>query len=175
MIELRGQRGLLGWCMPMLLGLSIVVASLLPLGGDGIGLTLGPHFLFSIIYLCAMGPSARLPAAGVFALGLLLDLFSAGPIGFWALVCLIAQALSFLIARVLASRRAVLRWTGFCAVDAAVSGFAWALASLYFGAWISPVGLATGAMAACIAFPAIAWMAERLQGTVRSRAVAKGL
>jgi rod shape-determining protein MreD len=99
------------------------------------------------------GPSA----IAVFLAGLLLDLLSGGPFGYWALLYLTGLALS-VHSRSIAQNvdRPVRQILLFALVAVVVSGLGWLVSSIYY-LYLLPAGpTAMGALAAILAFPAIA-------------------
>ena len=71
-------------------GVAVVVLflSFLPVGIDDSMLTLGPQLLLCVVFYWAVRAPHMMPPASVFVLGIAIDLFSAGPLGFWALIYL---------------------------------------------------------------------------------------
>jgi rod shape-determining protein MreD len=114
-------------------------------------------------------PGANLPAIISVVFGLLLDVTSGGPLGFWALLAL-AAASAGTRARPFASRSdwtpLWLAWTGLAAT-LAVSG--WLIASLYYFRWIDWWPIALGAVASVILFPLMWRLILRLYGSAYPR------
>jgi rod shape-determining protein MreD len=109
-------------------------------------------------------PGANLPAIIAVVFGLLLDVTSGGPLGFWALLAL-AAASAGTRAQPFASRSdwtpLWLVWTGLAAT---LAGSGWLIASLYYFRWIDWWPIALGAVASVILFPLIWRLILRLYG-----------
>ena len=114
-------------------------------------------------------PGANLPAMIAALFGLLLDVTSGGPLGFWALMVLTAGSAGAR-ARPFASRsdwsQLWLVWIG-VAATLAVSG--WLIASLYYFRWIDGWPIALGAVASAILFPLVWRLILRLYGSAYPR------
>ena len=114
-------------------------------------------------------PGAHLPAVIAVVFGLLLDVTSGGPLGYWALLALAAASVGT-HSQPFASRSdwspLWLVWTGLAAT-LAVSG--WLIALLYYFRWIDwwPIGL--GAAASVILFPLVWRLIVRLYGSAYPR------
>jgi rod shape-determining protein MreD len=121
-------------------------------------------------------PGANLPAVIAVLFGLLLDVTSGGPLGFWALMTLAAWSVGT-HAQAIASRSdwtpLWLVWIGLAAT-LAVSG--WLIASLYYLRWIDGWPIALGAVASVILFPFLWRLILRLYGSAypRSEFVGRG-
>ncbi|HET6390989.1 hypothetical protein [Hyphomicrobium sp.] len=83
------------------------------------------------IYHWTLDPDAWLPDWAIFLAGLMLDVLTQGPLGYWALVYLCAYAVAMLVSRRPAAS-ALGRMATLAFAIVAVTGFAWLLASLYF-------------------------------------------
>ena len=79
--------------LPFGIALIMLFLSFLPFGIDDSMLTLGPQFVLCVVYYWTVRAPEMLPPASVFVLGLAIDLFSAGPLGFWGLIYLSAYAI----------------------------------------------------------------------------------
>jgi rod shape-determining protein MreD len=142
----------------------IVFGSILPLGLDAADIMLAPHFLICVVYFWGVRAPRQLPGPVIFAFGLLIDLLTAGPLGFWPLVLLLAHGLSLIAARFVETSGFAFLCAGFVPVAAAAELVAWAVGCLYFGAWIDPWPHVMVAAAMCIAFPVLALLFARLAG-----------
>ena len=100
-----------------------------PLGLPGQAQLQGALALGCVFFWSLFRP-ASLPPLLVFALGLLADLLSYGPVGIDVLTLLIAHGLAMLWRRDLARQGALLIWLAFVAVAAGAAALQWALTSL---------------------------------------------
>lgn len=90
-----------------------------------------PFMPLIAIHHGAMDGRGRLPSWAVFAAGLTVDILSAGPLGYWSLIYLLAYALAVGTAggdRVSFEAR----WLTFPVHLALIAVIAWAVASLYY-------------------------------------------
>jgi rod shape-determining protein MreD len=116
---------------PLLLVLAIVLVCAVPWG-----LRVAVEFVFPLsaamaIFLLALQPNVPLPAAVVFAAGLIVDLLTGGPLGYWALLFLAAHG----IGRALPMEEPLhlsLLWAGYMLVALTVAAIGWAVASAYY-------------------------------------------
>lgn len=83
------------------------------------------------IHYWAMRRPDHVPEWFVFAAGLLLDVFTHGPLGYWSLIYLLAQSLGVLGTDAIRSGVGV-RLGLFAASLAAVTAVSWIVASIYF-------------------------------------------
>lgn len=102
------------------------------------------------IHYWALRRHGALPEWSVFVAGLLLDIFTHGPLGYWPLVYLAAYTLG--VVEATAGRKwQVLRLALFAASLALIAAFGWAVASIYFfeladwRPYVRGVGLAAAA------------------------------
>jgi rod shape-determining protein MreD len=134
----------------------MVLAAALPWGAsDWLQCSLSLLPLAAIVHwsVDGSGPSA----IAVFLAGLLLDLLSGGPFGYWALLYLTGLALSVHLPSIARNvdrpARQILLFT---MVAAVVSGLGWFVSSTYYLHLLPAGPTAIGALAAVLAFPAIA-------------------
>jgi rod shape-determining protein MreD len=80
-----------------------------------------------------------LPAWAVFSLGLAQDFVTGAPLGFWALVYLIAYGFTLSQRVFFIGRSGMGVWFGFMLVAFLTAGVAWMLSSIVFGRFV-PVG-----------------------------------
>lgn len=132
--------------------LAVAVLSSLPWGVPD-GLRFGvPLAAFVPVFHWSRRAPQRVPLTGVAAIGLLIDLLTMGPLGYWSLLYVLGQAAALAMPR---SRQPVVAWLADLALlGALVLGLAlvgWAVASLYFVAPISVLPLFTGSVAVAAA------------------------
>lgn len=131
----------------------LTIAAILPWGLPVEDRFVLPLLPIVAIYYWTLDRKAWLPEWGVFLAGLMLDILSQGPLGYWALIYLVTY-----VAAVFASRlrleTAAARLAAFAGVIGAVTVFAWFVASLYFlqvldwGPYVRGAGFAF--LAACL-------------------------
>ena len=108
------------------------------------------------IHYWALRRPQAVPEWAIFMAGLLLDVFTHGPLGYWPLIYLAAYALGVL-GQDSGRRGKLVRLANFAAALAAVAALGWAVASLYFlefADWQPSVrGAGLAALAAIIIVP----------------------
>jgi len=123
-----------------------------------------PLQLIILVFALSLQRVHVLPTFSVFAAGLLMDVLTAGPLGYWAIIFLITHTLARFLARRTTSLSFIMLWAMFAATAATASMAGWALASLYFVRLIDWQPMLIGAGAAVALFPLIAWPLRRSLG-----------
>ena len=151
--------------VPFAVALVLIFLSFLPVGRI-FGSSTMPALAFIAVYYWAVVRPELLPPMAVFAIGLIFDLLSAGPIGLWAFVYLLAYALTVTQRFFLINAPFSVFWTGF-GVAAGISGVvAWAAASLFFGQALA-IGPILWHMGMTVAlFPLVVAVLTRIQARV---------
>lgn len=132
-----------------------------------------PLVTLSVISFWSARQPRLMPPALVFALGVVTDLVTAGPIGYWALLFLLAHFLATLGPEVDSERgRWLLAWAYFAVTLPVVVVAGWLIASLYYlqtVAW-QPLLLGTAlALAASILVNIVLQPVERQVGRIMIR------
>jgi rod shape-determining protein MreD len=140
----------LRFLMPVASVAALTIVAILPWGLPTEDRFVLPLLPVVAIYYWTLDRDAWLPEWSVFLAGLLLDVLTQGPLGYWALVYLIAYTVaaycSGLRTETTAERLAV-----FAAAIVAVTVFAWLAASAYFIAFLDGEPYARGAGVAVVA------------------------
>lgn len=123
-----------------------------------------PLQLIVFVFALSFQREYVLPTLTVFAAGLLMDVLTAGPLGYWAIIFLITHSLARFIARRNRLISFTMLWIAFAATAATASMAGWALASLYFVRLIDWQPMLIGASAAVALFPLISWPMRRSLG-----------
>lgn len=138
--------------VPALTVLVLVLVSVMPWG-------IGPGFHFALpampllaVYFWARAQSRLLPTVFVFAAGLVVDVLSYGPLGYWSLVYVAGLGLAGLSAR-FGGGGNLSQWFGFAVVMAGLALLAWLLASVYFVRFIDWRPMAWAAAVLPLAYP----------------------
>jgi len=95
-----------------------------------------PMLPYAAIHYWTVNRRGWMPAGIVFAAGLIIDIVTNGPLGFWSMIYLTGHLLAVWLSGPVSAGNAVSRWLGFVGVLAALSGLQWAAASVYFVAWL---------------------------------------
>lgn len=128
-----------------------------------------PLLLIIIVYVLTLRRHAVLPGLSVFTAGLLMDILTAGPLGYWAIIFLLTHTLASLFSKRAARPGFGMLWLVFAATAVAASLSGWALASLYFVRMIDWQPMLIGGAVAVALFPLVAWPMRRSLGLVPTR------
>jgi len=123
-----------------------------------------PLLLIIFIFALTMQQKRELPTISVFAAGLLMDVLTAGPLGYWAIIFLLTHTLAGIYSRRAKNKRFGTLWLAFAGTAAAASIFGWALASIYFVRIIDWQPMFIGGAVAVALFPLLAWPVRRSLG-----------
>ncbi len=125
-----------------------------------------PLLLIIIVYVLTLQRRMVLPSLSVFAGGLLMDILTAGPLGYWAIIFLLTHTLAALYGRRDATPGFGMLWLVFAATAVVTSISGWVLASLYFVRVIDWQPMLIGGAVAVALFPLVAWPMRRSLGLV---------
>ena len=142
-------------CLPALSVLFAVVATAVPWGLPADATFILPLVVVMMVFCWRTIPGAALPPAGAVGIGLLADLMSGGPIGYWALMCLIGATVGGRAGSLRESSDFALHWLIWSALVSVLAGFGWLLASAYYFRWIDWWPIAFGAMTSIVLFPVV--------------------
>ena len=140
------------YSLPLLITLAALVLALAPLNLFQ-GYAPAPDIVLASVFFWAIFGPQFLPAWAVFTLGLTQDFATGAPIGFWALIYLLAYGFS-LSQRVFFFGRTVRGvWLGFVIVAFVTAIATWFAGSTYFMQWL-PIGpILLQAVVSILAFP----------------------
>lgn len=113
-----------------------------------------PHLTFAVVHYWASRRPHSVPEWIVFAAGLMLDVMTGGPLGFWALVLLAGYVVA-----VLQSERGedtLRRWLQFALALGGLAVFEWLVASLYYLEWSDWRPFLAAALLVMVLYPLIA-------------------
>ena len=141
--------------LPAVSVLFAVLAAAVPWGLPADATFILPLVVVMMVFCWRALPDIVLPPYLAMLLGLLADITSGGPLGFWALMCLIAATIGGRT-RPFNDRSDVKRlWLVWAIVACLVACIGWLLASLYFLRWIDWWPIAVGAAASIVLFPVV--------------------
>jgi rod shape-determining protein MreD len=141
--------------LPSLSVLFAVLAAAVPWGLPADATFILPLVVVMMVFCWRTLPDAVLPPYLALLLGLLTDITSGGPLGFWALMCLIAATVGRR-ARPFTDGSDMKRlWLVWGIVAGFVGLVGWLLASLYFLRWIDWWPIAVGAAVSILLFPVV--------------------
>jgi len=159
--------------LPALSVLFAVVATAVPWGLPADATFILPIIVVMMVFCWRAIPGAALPPAGAAGLGLLADLMSGGPLGYWALMCLIAATVGGRAGSLGEGRDLGKHWLIWTVFISLLAGFGWLLASLYYFRWIDWWPIALGALASIALFPVVLfgllWIRHGRLGPERSQ------
>jgi len=143
------------------IGLVIVIAAM-PLGLSSDAVFALPLTAMMLVFVFSSLRLVTVRPWFVFLAGLVMDITTAGPFGFWALVFLMAHCFGRAIAPYGPGLGPIGLWLAFIAAAGAIGALGWAVASLYFMRLLDPYPMAWGLIAVILFFPFAAWALERL-------------
>jgi rod shape-determining protein MreD len=154
--------------MPVATVALLTIAAVLPWGLSSANRLTLPLLPVVAIYFWTLDRDAWLPEWSIFLAGLLLDLLTQGPLGYWALVYLVAYVITVLCSR-LRIETVTKRLLVFAGAIVAITIFAWLAASVYLLEVLEWEPYARGAGAAVFAavvltFAAMAFMPSGTPG-----------
>jgi rod shape-determining protein MreD len=132
-----------------------VLAAAVPWGLPADATFILPLVVVMMVFCWRALPGTVLPPYLAMLLGLLTDITSGGPLGFWALMCLIAASAGGRVPSHTDGRDVSRLWLAWTGVAALVALLGWLLASFYFLRWIDWWPIAFGALASIVLFPVV--------------------
>lgn len=141
--------------LPTLSILFAVLAAAVPWGLPADATFILPLVVVMMVYCWRALPDTVLPPYLALLLGLLTDITSGGPLGFWALMSLIAATAGGRTQPFTDSSDTQRLWLVWGIVACLIAVIGWLLASLYFLRWIDWWPIAVGAGASILLFPVV--------------------
>jgi rod shape-determining protein MreD len=141
--------------LPALSVLFAVFAAAVPWGLPADATFILPLVVVMMVFCWRALPGTVLPPYVAMLLGLLTDITSGGPLGFWALMTLIAASAGGRAPSLTDGRDLSRLWFVWGMVAGGVACLGWLLASLYFLRWIDWWPIAFGALASIALFPVV--------------------
>jgi rod shape-determining protein MreD len=144
--------------LPSLTILTIVLLGALPWGQGHNMRFLLPAAPFMAIHFWTCRHPEVVAAPFVFFVGLVVDLLTSGPLGFWPLVFLCGFAVTRMFNRLFPAQDDFARWRSFVAASSIATSTAWLIASFYFLQlvdWRPMLGSVLGQSAL---YPLLVWM-----------------
>jgi rod shape-determining protein MreD len=141
--------------LPALSVLFAVLATAVPWGLPADATFMLPLVVVMMVFCWRVMPDAALPLSACMLLGLLTDVMSGGPLGFFALMTLIAGTVGGLLRYIVEPRDFWPLWISWSALAAALGLLGWLLGSLYFFRWIDWWPILFGMLASIALFPVV--------------------
>jgi rod shape-determining protein MreD len=118
--------------------------------------------LISLYYWVVFRPDL-MPYMAVFGLGIVQDAVAGAPLGMYALVYLLVQALVLNQRRFIVGKTFWVFWSAFALVAPIAAIAAWILASLSRGVFLAPGTAFVALVMTVVLFPAVAWLLVHTQ------------
>ncbi len=141
--------------LPALSVLFAVLATAVPWGLPGDATFILPMVVVMMVFCWRALPDTVFPPYLALLLGLLTDMMSGGPLGFWALMALIGASVGGRTASLADSQDRNRLWLVWAGVALLIGVLSWLLGSAYFLRWIDPWPIAFGALASILLFPVV--------------------
>jgi rod shape-determining protein MreD len=141
--------------LPALSVLFAVLATAVPWGLPADATFILPLVVVMMVFCWRALPGTTLSPVIAMLLGLLTDVTSGGPLGFWALLSLIASGAGTRAQALGEGNEVSLLWLVWMALVTGLATFGWLLASLYFLRWVDWWPIAFGAVASMALFPVV--------------------
>ena len=147
---------------PFILTLSLAMLTVVPLRIPDFA-PVTPMLTVIAVYYWSIYRPDLLPMAAVFAVGVFQDALAGMPLGLSALVLITVQYTVIAQRRFFHSKTFLVEWWGFMLVAPGAAFAGWLLASLYFGALVSPRPLGFQLLLSVALYPCLAWLFTRAQ------------
>ncbi len=141
--------------LPALSVLFAVIATAVPWGLPADASFALPLVVVMMVFCWRIMPDAVLPLSACMLLGLLTDVMSGGPLGFFALMALIAASVGGLMRFTLEPRDLFPLWLLWSALALSLGLLAWLLGSLYFLRWVDWWPILFGTLTSIALFPVV--------------------
>jgi rod shape-determining protein MreD len=141
--------------LPGLSVLLAVFAAGVPWGLPADATFILPLVVVMMVFCWRALPATVFPTHLAMLLGLLTDIMSGGPLGFWALMALIGATAGGYAGPFTDGRDVKRLWIVWTIVVCLLAGLGWLLASLYFFRWIDWWPIAFGAFVSVLLFPVV--------------------
>jgi rod shape-determining protein MreD len=147
--------------VPSLSILLAVLSTSLPLGLPPDATFILPFLMITMVFVWR-AVRAELPAYAAMLFGLLADVTTGGPLGYWSLMALLAASAGDLARPLALQRNLFTLWLAWLPCVTLLAAFGWLLASLYFFRWIDHWPFIIASSASFVVFPAVLYGLRRL-------------
>jgi rod shape-determining protein MreD len=141
--------------LPTLSVLVAVLATAIPWGLPADAVLIPPMVVVMMIFCWRVLPGTVLPPSVALLLGLLTDFISGGPLGFWAVMALIAAQIGAHTSPRTDSQDRKRLWLAWAGLAASVGALSWLLGSLYLVHWLDMWPIAFGTLVSIVIFPVV--------------------
>lgn len=122
-----------------------------------------PQAVYVVIHYWTLRSPGTVPEWSAFVAGLILDVLTGGPLGFWSLVFLLGYAIALHQSMGAAGNKAA-RWLLLAAALAPLAVVQFLLASLYYLEWVDWRPFVLAALGVSILYPILALVLTLLEG-----------
>ena len=152
---------------PKLAVAAVVGATAIPWGLPDNAVFALPLAAMMLVFLFSCLRGSELHPGFVFLTGLLTDILTAGPLGFWALVFLIAFRFGRGVAPFAPGLGTLGLWLAFALAAPVIAAIGWSVASLYFLRLLDPYPMGVGLAVVVMLFPFAASAVDYLTRVAR--------
>lgn len=149
---------------PAALTLFAVFVSVVPVGLSGLP-EVTPFFTLIAVYHWSIFRPELLPAPAVFALGLVQDSLSGGPLGMFAFILVIVYGMVSMQRRTFLGKTFLVEWFGFSLVVVGATLAGWLIACIYYVTLVDPWPVALQGCLTLATYPCIVWVFARVART----------
>jgi rod shape-determining protein MreD len=161
--------GLVNRLMPTMTAAMCVLASVIPAYLPAFT-AVTPAFALMAVYHWTLYRPDLFPFTAVFAVGVLLDMLTGGPLGISSLVLLLAYALVLTQRQLLLGRQFTVVWVGFLALVAAASVLQWVVVSLFYAMLLDVRPFLFQGVLTVATYPVVSYLLVRVQRGLLMRA-----
>ena len=154
--------------VPALSVLLAVLSTSLPLGLPANETFILPFIMLTMVFVWR-ALRAEMPSYVAMLLGLLTDITTGGPLGYWGLMALFAASAGGAARPIAARQNLYVLWLVWLPCVALLATFGWLLSSLYFFRWIDHWPFVIGASASFALFPGVLCVLRRLRNVGGAR------
>lgn len=115
-----------------------------------------PNIALASLFFWAMNGPSFMPPWAVFLVGLVQDLLSGTPLGFWVVLYLLAHGFTLTQRVFFRGRTGIGAWLGFALVTMLVAIAAWLMGMAIYERWLDPSPLALQALVTLVSYPLFA-------------------
>jgi rod shape-determining protein MreD len=152
--------------LPALTILPAVLSTAVPFGLPADATFILPLVVVMMVFVWRAFPQAVLPPVVAMLLGLLTDVATGGPLGFWGLMALIAASVGARVGPIAARHGAGVLWLVWIPLVMLLAGSGWLLASLYFFRWVGWWPFLFGALASIALFPSVLYLLLKINRAI---------
>lgn len=132
-----------------------------------------PLLLIIVVFALTLQRKRQLPGVSVFAAGVLMDILTAGPLGYWAALFLLTYTIAVQYRLRAGHRSFGALWLVFSVTAIVAAATGWVLASVYFVQIIDWRPMMIGSLVTIALFPLVTWPMRRSLGLTAVRLFAR--